>query len=193
MPLRTPPREKSEIASGVQGVVRAYPNPFTAATGIRFTLPQAGRVAVEVIDRKTRVLLFASGPMRDCQFLRNQLHRDKTMVVDVLLQTAVSLVNLGMRRAGLTPGTEDERDLGQVQAAIDGVQALIPILERRGREEVRPIRDALAQLQLVYARQAGGAEGEPTAQPPGREGAQPPGKQGPGPAQGSGRLWVPGQ
>jgi len=29
---------------------------------------------VEVVDRKTRVLLFASGPMRDYQFLRNQLH-----------------------------------------------------------------------------------------------------------------------
>lgn len=43
---------------------------------------------VEVVDRKTRVLLFASGPMRDYQFLRNQLHRDRTMVVDVLLQSA---------------------------------------------------------------------------------------------------------
>jgi hypothetical protein len=43
---------------------------------------------VEVVDRKTRVLLFASGPMRDYQFLRNQLHRDPTMIVDVLLQTA---------------------------------------------------------------------------------------------------------
>ena len=43
---------------------------------------------VEVVDRQTRVLLFASGPMRDYQFLRNQLFRDKTMTVDVLLQTA---------------------------------------------------------------------------------------------------------
>jgi hypothetical protein len=43
---------------------------------------------IEVVDRKTRVLLFASGPMRDYQFLRNQLHRDSTMIVDVLLQTA---------------------------------------------------------------------------------------------------------
>jgi hypothetical protein len=43
---------------------------------------------VQVVDRKTRVLLLASGPMRDYQFLRNQLHRDATMVVDVLLQTA---------------------------------------------------------------------------------------------------------
>jgi hypothetical protein len=43
---------------------------------------------VEVIDRQTRVLLFASGPMRDYQYLRNQLFRDKSMTVDVLLQTA---------------------------------------------------------------------------------------------------------
>jgi hypothetical protein len=34
------------------------------------------------------VLLVAGGPMRDYQYLRNQLYRDKTMTVDVLLQTA---------------------------------------------------------------------------------------------------------
>lgn len=43
---------------------------------------------IEIVDRKTRVLLFASGPMRDYQFLRNQLYRDATMVTDVYLQTA---------------------------------------------------------------------------------------------------------
>jgi hypothetical protein len=43
---------------------------------------------VDVVERKTRVLLFASGPLRDYQYLRNQLHRDRTMTVDVLLQTA---------------------------------------------------------------------------------------------------------
>jgi hypothetical protein len=43
---------------------------------------------VDVVERKTRVLLFASGPMRDYQYLRNQLHRDRTMTVDVLLQIA---------------------------------------------------------------------------------------------------------
>jgi hypothetical protein len=48
-----------------------------------------GREAeVEVVNRQTRVLLFAGGPMRDYQYLRNQLFRDKTMTVDVLLQTA---------------------------------------------------------------------------------------------------------
>ncbi len=43
---------------------------------------------IEIIDRKTHVLLFASGPMRDYQFLRNQLHRDSSMITDIYLQTA---------------------------------------------------------------------------------------------------------
>ena len=107
----------------------------------------------------------------------------KVTVDDVLLQTAVSLINLGGRRAGLTPGTEDERDLDQVEAAIDAVQAILPVLERRGRDEVRPIRDALAQLQLAYARQRQPAESAEKEPPP----------EGKGPAQRSGRLWVPGE
>lgn len=43
---------------------------------------------VEVVDRKDRVLLVAGGPMREYGFLRPLLFRDKSMVVDVLLQTA---------------------------------------------------------------------------------------------------------
>jgi hypothetical protein len=43
---------------------------------------------VEIVDRKTRVLLLAGGPMRDYRFLRNLLHRDDSMLVDVLLQSA---------------------------------------------------------------------------------------------------------
>ncbi len=43
---------------------------------------------VEIVDRKNRVLLFAGGPMREYRFLRNQLFRDKSTTVDVLLQTA---------------------------------------------------------------------------------------------------------
>jgi hypothetical protein len=44
-------------------------------------------VDVEVVDHKTKVLLFAGGPSREYQFLRNQLRRDRNVVVDVLLQT----------------------------------------------------------------------------------------------------------
>jgi len=44
-------------------------------------------VDIEIVDRKTRILLFAGGPTREYQFLRNQLRRDKDITVDVLLQT----------------------------------------------------------------------------------------------------------
>jgi hypothetical protein len=43
---------------------------------------------MDVVDRQTRVLLIASGPTREYRFLRDQLHRDRTMKCDVLLQTA---------------------------------------------------------------------------------------------------------
>lgn len=63
---------------------------------VRVTAPQEddnardnGRESeMDVVDRQTRVLLMASGPTREYRFLRDQLHRDKTMKVDVLLQTA---------------------------------------------------------------------------------------------------------
>src|SRR4029079_14763933 len=42
---------------------------------------------VEIIDRRTRVLLMAGGPMRDFIFLRNQLFRDKEVISDVWLQS----------------------------------------------------------------------------------------------------------
>ena len=45
--------------------------------------------SVTVFDRPTRVLLFAGGPMRDYQFVRNLLFRHKSFEVDVLLQTGV--------------------------------------------------------------------------------------------------------
>ena len=46
------------------------------------------RVAVTVVDRQNRILLFAGGPVRDYQFLRVQCYRDPEIRVDVLLQGA---------------------------------------------------------------------------------------------------------
>ena len=43
---------------------------------------------VDVVDRKTNVLLIAGGPMRDFHFLRNQLYRDKEIDLQVWLQSA---------------------------------------------------------------------------------------------------------
>ncbi len=45
-------------------------------------------VDVEIVDHKNRVMLLAGGPMREYRFLRNQLHRDDSAVVHVLLQSA---------------------------------------------------------------------------------------------------------
>lgn len=42
---------------------------------------------VQIVDRKSRVLLMAGGPMREFRFLRNQLFRDKDIELHVYLQT----------------------------------------------------------------------------------------------------------
>ena len=44
--------------------------------------------AIEVIDRKLRILLFAGGPNREYRYLRNQLFRAPDVKLDVLLQTS---------------------------------------------------------------------------------------------------------
>jgi hypothetical protein len=122
-------------------------------------------------------------------------------IEDIIVQTIVSLINLGGRRAGFVPGAEDERDLGQVQLAIEGTRALLPLVEAELGPEAQTIRQALAQLQMMYARASGvgaGGEGEapppPSAeQPPPPAEEEPPKPGEPGPAQRSGRLWIPGQ
>ncbi len=43
---------------------------------------------VEIVDRKDRILLFAGGPLRDYQFLSNQLYRDKSVTVEAYLPWA---------------------------------------------------------------------------------------------------------
>lgn len=47
----------------------------------------------------------------------------KISVDQIVLENVVTLINLGMRRTGLTPGTEDERDLDQVRLAIEAIRA----------------------------------------------------------------------
>jgi hypothetical protein len=122
-------------------------------------------------------------------------------VDDIIVQTLVSLLNLGGRRAGLAPGTEGERDLDQVRMAIEGVRALMPLVEGALGPEAATLRDALSQLQMAYAQLSGqGGAPAPEGEPAGAEsaagaepGAEPSPESGPGPAQRSGRLWIPGQ
>ena len=137
----------------------------------------------------------------------------KIRVEHVVLEHVVTLVNLGMRRTGLAPGTEAERDPGQVRVAIEAIRAVLPLLEESAPQQIPPIKEALSQLQLAYVKIGGqppaAAESAPEAAgagpAPGPRGAKPadegapeaeqsPPKPGePGPAQRSGRLWVPGQ
>jgi hypothetical protein len=145
---------------------------------------------------------------------------------DVMLQAAVSLLNIGGMRLGLAsspgaaPGSGPEPDLEQVGEAIEGVRALLPILERKAPQELRPLRDALSQLQMAFARETGAVAGAeqpapPSAAPPAAAGAAPaaepndpagapaqpaapsapgaPADPAAGPAVSSGRLWVPGR
>jgi hypothetical protein len=123
-------------------------------------------------------------------------------VDDIIVQTLVSLLNLGGRRAGLAPGTEGERDLGQVRTAIEGVRALLPLVQEQLGAEASTLREALSQLQMAYAQLSGqGApedarpepEGPGAAEPEAERPAEPQPEPGPGPAQRSGRLWIPGQ
>ena len=76
-------------------------------------------------------------------------------VEDVLLQTIVTLINLGARRLGLTGSPEEagERDPEQARLAIEGARGLIGLVDS---EELKPLRDALSQLQMAYAQAVGG-------------------------------------
>jgi hypothetical protein len=117
----------------------------------------------------------------------------KLTVDDVVLQTIVTLINLGARKAGLAEGTE--ADWPQVKKAIDGARALLPIVEAEHGDALAPVRDALSRLQMAYVQGSGGQAqpAGPQEPPPDEGGTEQQGPGEPGPAQKSGRLWVPGQ
>jgi len=100
-------------------------------------------------------------------------------VQDLLLESVASILNLSARRIA----KEDERDLEQGRLGIDAVRAVIDLLEPGPREQVR---EALSQVQVLYAREAQGpGEGGPSEPPP-------PAPKGPEPEPPS-RLWTPGR
>lgn len=74
--IETDPPEPGEYVYEI----RALPAPREALLD-----DNAQQAEVAVIDRQTRVLLYAGGPTRDYRFLRNQLMRDASFVVDVML------------------------------------------------------------------------------------------------------------
>jgi hypothetical protein len=115
---------------------------------------------------------------------------ERITVDDVLIQTTVTLLNLAARKAGLgaPPGQAPAADWEQVRQAIEGARALLPLLEQRHADQLGPIRETLSRLQMTYAQKAAGQAAAPQEAP-----AEPAKPEGPGPAQSSGRLWIPGQ
>ena len=81
-------------------------------------------------------------------------------VEQILLEQVVTLINLGMRRTGLQPGTEDERDPAQVRLAIEGIRAVLPLVESAAGPQAGALREALSQLQMAYVQISGGAPGQ---------------------------------
>ena len=96
----------------------------------------------------------------------------KIRVEHLLLETIVSLVNLGMRRTGIAPGTEAERDNEQVKLSIEAIRALLPLVEQAAPQQAAPIREALSQLQLAFVRIGGRAAGGGRRRRRGRPGAR---------------------
>ena len=90
--------------------------------------------------------------------LEEQMRRIR--VEDVVIQTVVTLINLGARRLGLAGSPEEagEKDPEQARLAIEGARALIGLVPEEGLEQVR---DALSQLQMAYVRETQAAPSAP--------------------------------
>ena len=101
----------------------------------------------------------------------------KVRIQDLLLESVVSIANLTARRIT----KEDERDLEQARVGIDAMTAVVDLLEP---EPGKQVRNAISELQVLYAKHAqGGGEA-----PPGEgEGPRPE----PPPTPGDSGLWTP--
>ena len=81
----------------------------------------------------------------------------------------VSILNLSARRIA----KDDERDLEQAKVGIDAGRALVDLVEPEAQAQ---LRQAISELQLLYAKHAGegpgdgdGGEEEPGGEPSGPE------------------------
>jgi hypothetical protein len=125
------------------------------------------------------------GPQPSQEELRERIEEQlrKVRVQDLLLDSVISVINLSARRIG----KEDERDLEQARVGIEAVRAVVGLLDD---EPAKQVRSALSEVQMLYARHAGGGsvegEGEGEVPPGGRGGPSDEGAQ-----RGTSRLWTP--
>ena len=111
--------------------------------------------------------------------LRARLEEElrKVRVEDLLLQSVASLVNLTARRIA----KEDERDLEQAKVGIAAITALADLLDPEPQAQVK---NALSELQMLYAQQSQGG-GEPPS------GGEQPAEPGPAQPDRPSGLWTP--
>ena len=127
------------------------------------------------------------GPQPSEEELRAQLEEEirKVRVEDVVLQSAVSILNLSARRIAI----DEERDLEQAKVGIDAARALTDLVKPDAQPQ---LRQAISELQLLYAKHAGeGPEGEEGGEG-GEGGPEPAPEQGKAePPKGDSGLWTP--
>ena len=107
----------------------------------------------------------------------------RVKVDDVVLQTIATLVNL----AGQKLSIPEAKDPVEAKKAIDAARLMIPLAPE---EAAGQIKDALAQVQMLYVRETGAAAepepGEPAA------GEPQPGSDEAERAKARSKIWIPG-
>ena len=120
-------------------------------------------------------------PQLSDEEVRAQLEEEirNVRVEDVVLQSVVSILNLSARRIA----KDDERDLEQAKIGIDAASALVDLVRPEAQSQ---LRQAISELQVLYAKHAG--EG------PSSEGDEGGGEEPPAPERpkGDSGLWTPG-
>lgn len=122
-------------------------------------------------------------PEQEAMLRQMEEEMRRVRVEDLIAQSVVSILNLSARRIV----KEDERDLEQAKLGIDAVRSIVGLLNPEAQQE---IKNALSQLQMLYARHLGEAEGGDGAPPAQAESAPGGAESGQTPPP---RLWVPGQ
>jgi hypothetical protein len=102
-------------------------------------------------------------------------------VADVMVSTAASLVNL----AGIRLTDPEQKDPAQAKEAIDAARALLPLCPE---DAIAPIKDALAQVQMLYVKETGGPSQTGSPSRPAEQGASDEAER----AKARAKIWTPG-
>jgi hypothetical protein len=107
----------------------------------------------------------------------------RVKVDDVLVQTVATLVNL----AGQKLSVPEAKDPVEAKKAIDAARAMTPLLSD---DAAAAVRDALAQVQMLYVKETG--EAGPAGEAPAEPQAQPRDREAEERAKARSKIWTPG-